>query len=282
MKKVSVVVPCYNQEPFIRETLESVLKQTYRYWECIVVDDGSTDSSAKIILDFCRRDHRFKYIYKQNTGVVDSRNLGIRQASGFFILPLDGDDLIGEEYLSKAVDVFEKEDNVTLVYCRAQFIGERQGEWYLERYSYKRMLYCNLIFNAAMYRKTDFLQTIGYNSNMVHGLEDWDFWLTLLNEESRVFCIDQILFYYRIRSGSRNWEVDSTHFEELGRQLYLNHKEAYNKYINPALDYRQLELMERRFLIQKQKTKKYRQLFFLLLIFSLISLLLAFLFCLKL
>lgn len=262
-KKVSVIVPCYNMEKYLSETLDSVLKQTYENWECIIVDDGSVDNTAEIAFRYCQKDYRFKYMSKTNSGVVDARNAGIRNTSGYYILPLDGDDLISEEYIAKCVAVFEEEPNTVLVYCRAQFIGEESGEWKLEDYSYEKLLYCNIIFCSAMYKRTDFDKSGGYNQNMVLGLEDWDFWLTLLDKDSLVVRINEILFSYRIRNRSRNWIVNNSHFEKLGRQLYLNHKKIYDEFLNPARDFRNLELMEMKFISQKKKTKKYKKLFLL-------------------
>ncbi|MFV8358067.1 glycosyltransferase family 2 protein, partial [Flavobacterium sp. XS1P32] len=75
---VSVIIPCYNQDQFLAETLQSVFDQTYSNWECIIVNDGSTDNSESIILDWVQRDKRFQYCKTKNSGVSAARNYGLR------------------------------------------------------------------------------------------------------------------------------------------------------------------------------------------------------------
>ena len=91
---VSIIIPCYNQAKYLNETLESVCKQTHTNWECIIVDDGSSDDSATIISGFTKKDPRFIYIYKDNGGVSSARNLGIENAKGNYLQFLDADDLL--------------------------------------------------------------------------------------------------------------------------------------------------------------------------------------------
>lgn len=92
--KVSVIVPSYNYGRLISETLDSVLSQTYRDWECIIVDDGSTDNTRQVVERYVRRDDRFKYIHQENKGPAGAKNRGILNASGEYIQLLDADDLL--------------------------------------------------------------------------------------------------------------------------------------------------------------------------------------------
>jgi glycosyltransferase involved in cell wall biosynthesis len=96
---ITVIVPCYNQAAYLDEALQSVLNQTYLYWECIIVNDGSTDQSEVKAKEWTEKDHRFKYFYQKNSGLCSARNFGIKKAQGEFILPLDADDKLGENYL---------------------------------------------------------------------------------------------------------------------------------------------------------------------------------------
>ena len=75
---VSIIVPCYNQGLYLKECLESILQQTYSQWECIIVDDGSSDNSEQIANSFSEQDSRFRYIYQSNQGVCAARNNGIK------------------------------------------------------------------------------------------------------------------------------------------------------------------------------------------------------------
>lgn len=228
---VSVIVPCYNQALYLSETLDSILKQTFPDWECIIVNDGSTDKSEEIARGYCLKDQRFQYHYKNNGGIASSRNFGIKQSKGQFILPLDGDDLINPNYIELALEVFEKNPKVKLVYSKAQMFGIVNREWVLPEYSYSNLLYGNMIFCSAIYRRTDFDKTKGYNENMVKGLEDWDFWIGFLDDEDVVYKIPHICFYYRVKEASRTTAIDKTIAFELREQIYSNHKDKYERYI---------------------------------------------------
>src|SRR5665647_803926 len=92
--KVSVIIPCYNQGHFLNESVGSVLAQTYTNWECIIVNDGSTDNTESIALARSQKDSRIKYIKKENEGLSSARNRGLDEASGDFIQFLDADDMI--------------------------------------------------------------------------------------------------------------------------------------------------------------------------------------------
>ena len=83
--KVSVIVPCYNQAQFLAETLDSVLAQTHENWECIIVNDGSTDNTETVAMDYCDRDKRFVYLKKENGGLSSARNAGLDIAQGDYV-----------------------------------------------------------------------------------------------------------------------------------------------------------------------------------------------------
>jgi len=104
--KVSVIIPCYNDAAYVSETLESVKNQTYANWQCIIINDGSTDNTKDVVLSAIGSDERFVYIETANNGPAAARNIGIETASGFFILPLDADDIISEGYLNECTRVF--------------------------------------------------------------------------------------------------------------------------------------------------------------------------------
>lgn len=91
---ISIIVPCYNQARYLSEALESVLVQTYSCWECIIVNDGSTDNTEEVSRKWLSQDGRFKYIYKKNGGLSSARNAGLELAAGEYIQLLDADDLL--------------------------------------------------------------------------------------------------------------------------------------------------------------------------------------------
>ena len=122
MPKVSVVIPCYNQGHFILEAIDSVLTQTYEDYEIIVVNDGSTDSNTIRILNAINNP-KILVIHTKNEGLSSARNTGIKNSVGEYILPLDADDKIGDNYLEKAINIFNTVDNLKIVYCYASFFG---------------------------------------------------------------------------------------------------------------------------------------------------------------
>ena len=122
---VSVIVPSYNASRYIRETLESVLGQTYSSFEVIVVDDGSTDDTAAIVADYSRRDSRIRLVSQPNGGVGAARNRAIAEASGEFIAPLDADDVWYPEKLQKQVASLERHGTEWGVgYCWSKSIND--------------------------------------------------------------------------------------------------------------------------------------------------------------
>lgn len=114
MKKISVIVPVYNTEKYIKKCIRSIIEQTLKEIEIIIVNDGSKDKSLEIIKDLMKQDRRIKLINKENEGVSSARNSGIKMAKGKYIQFIDSDDWIEKEFLEKMYDFAEKE-NVDIV-----------------------------------------------------------------------------------------------------------------------------------------------------------------------
>lgn len=259
---VSVIVPAYNQELYIAETLNSIAKQTYSNWECIIVDDGSTDKTADVVKKIIQRDHRFKYIKQQNLGPSAARNAGILHSHGEYILPLDSDDIISPRYIQDALDVFTTNPMTKLVYCKAEYFGDKSGEWKLPNYSYKKLLFLNMIFCSAMYRRIDYDKTRGYNINMKEGLEDWDFWLSFLKKGDIVYRIPKVHFFYRIKEASRNMNAYCCNDikQRMYKQIFLNHEDKYRDVINPIYTESNInELQQRLNIKEKEKDTSVNQ-----------------------
>lgn len=259
-KIVSVIVPCFNQEDYIEECLASVQKQTYINFECIVVNDGSTDASADKIMPFLE-DKRFQLIDKDNEGVAIARNTGIAHSKGRYILPLDGDDVIGTSYVEQAVAVFENDESVSLVYCNARFFGDVDKTWELPDYSYESMLVANCIFCTAMYREEEFAHTEGYDPKLVYGYEDWEFWLQLLKKESKVYKLQDTLFFYRQKANARNsFTQDVSKYENTMNYIFAKHLNKYQWLANASgtnlLDSFRKAFKEKNVALQLKKVKK--------------------------
>lgn len=110
MEKVSVLMPIYNVEKYLRECIESVLRQTYPNFELILVDDGSPDNCGKIIDEYAKQDNRVIAIHQENAGVDAARNNAINHATGKYIAFIDSDDAYEENYLERLVEVIEQDD----------------------------------------------------------------------------------------------------------------------------------------------------------------------------
>ncbi|MBO5613044.1 MAG: glycosyltransferase family 2 protein [Prevotella sp.] len=246
--RISIIVPCYNGAEFLRETLDCLQKQTIEDWECVIVNDGSTDNSIEILREYEAKDSRYKVIDKENEGPSVARNVAIAASSGKYILPLDADDLIAPTYAEKAIEYLEQHPQTKLVYCKARFFGDKEGEWELPEYNYNEIIYGNSIFCSCVYRRKDFDKTEGYNPNMKHMLEDWDFLLTLLKPDDDVHCIPEVLFYYR-QHGITRTSKDSIKTDMYHLRMELNHPEIYSKdlersylFVNSMSRYYKVEL----------------------------------------
>jgi glycosyltransferase involved in cell wall biosynthesis len=226
---ISVVMPVYNNQKFIIPAIESVFKQTLGDFELILIDDGSTDKSQSIANFYCKRDPRIKYFYQQNCGVAAARNSGINRCNSTYILPLDSDDKLAPTYLEKTVSVAEENPSTKVIYSNYRYFGALDQEVILPDHSYRDLLTRNLITATALFRREDYNLTSGYDTNMRQGLEDWEFWLQLLDKDSTVFKIDEALFLYRQREKSRNNSLTHKQKTELSLYIFHKHIEKYRK-----------------------------------------------------
>lgn len=233
--KVSVVIPCYNHGEYIDEAVDSVLSQAFQNFEIIIVNDGSADEkTCRILQDYNRP--KTQVIHTENAGPSQARNSGIKLAKGEYILPLDADDKISHTYLEKAVNILENNENMGIVYCEAEYLGrERTDKWPLPEYSFPEILLRNMIFCSAFFRKSDWKKVGGYKINMEHGLEDYDFWLSLIEMGREVYRIPEILFSYRYNSeqirGRTASMINRNYMTKCYAQLYRNHTNLYSQNI---------------------------------------------------
>lgn len=231
MEKVSVIMPCYNDGKYIMEAIDSIVKQTYQNWELIIVDDGSDDEETKRIINEIQNP-KIKVFHTEHLRPAGARNYGIQKAEGTYILPVDSDDRIHEEYMEKAVKMIESNPRIGVVYCKAELFGEKNGSWNLPDYSFKHMLLDNIVFVTALFYKSDWEKVGGFNTSMAQGMEDYDFWLSILGLEREICQIPEVLFYYRIKPVSRttNFQDNCVQVQNTYQQIYYNHKEFYQKH----------------------------------------------------
>lgn len=199
---VSIIIPVYNMERFVAETLDSVLKTNYPNFEVVCVDDGSKDNSLKILREYEQKDSRVRVFSKENGGVCSARNMAIENARGEFVLPVDSDNLIEPTFVERAAQVLSDDSEVKLVVPRADLFGERSGEWITPDFDINLLARKNIIDNCAMYRRADWLKIGGYCREIMTR-EDWDFWISLLKDGGKVVRLNTIEFHYRFRSDSK-------------------------------------------------------------------------------
>jgi glycosyltransferase involved in cell wall biosynthesis len=225
---VSVIIPAYNAEKFIAETLKSVLSQTYKNIEVLVVDDGSQDRTCKIVESFAQKDHRIIFFQQANAGVAAARNLAIQKSSGEYIAPIDADDIWDTTKIEKQLKLMLKsQPSVGLVYARSVFIDEKGsmfGKYYnaddifetqlVEGDVYTALLYSNFMANASapLIRRACFEKVGYYNCKLreqnAQGAEDWDMHLRIA-ECYQFRVVPEFLIGYRqvITSMSANYKA---------------------------------------------------------------------------
>ena len=175
MPKVSVIIPCYNQEDYLEDALNSLIGD-FKDFEVIVINDGSTNFGAvekieSVIKKF--PEYQIKFINQENQGVCIARNNAIKEAIGEYIMPLDADDMITNSYIKEASEILDNNSKIGIVYCNAEFFGEKKGEFKLNKPTIFNMLSQNRIFNSSMYRKQNWEEIGGYKPIMKEGCEDW-------------------------------------------------------------------------------------------------------------
>lgn len=232
MVNVSIIMPCFNDGAYIEEAIQSVLNQTYKDIEIIVINDGSTDEFTNNLLKENMWGSKVKLIDTAGVGPAGARNIGISQARGKYILPVDSDDRIECTYVQKAIDIMKQNDKVGVVYCQAELFGEQSGRWDLPNYSLEKMLLDNIVFVTAMFYKEDWEKVNGFNEKMKNGMEDYDFWLSILETEKEIYQIPEVLFFYRIKPVSRTtrFQKSMEQVVDTYRQIYKNHPILYSRY----------------------------------------------------
>lgn len=236
---VTIVIACFDTDPDqLGAAVESARAQTYEPVEIIVVDDGSTAAATLARLSDLPQDVRV--ISQPNGGVAAARNHGMRQASGVFLLPLDGDDVLEPGYLAATVPVLRQDPGLAVVSTRATYFGARTGPVDLPDPSLPWMVAENSIHNTSLFRRADFDRLGGYDEGL-RGFEDHEWWLRLLLDGGQALVLDEELFRYRIRPSSRNASVSSSSdaLRELRQAIVRNnptHAAALTSMVFETLD----------------------------------------------
>lgn len=254
--ELSIIIPCYNSEKTLEETLFSIINQKFQNWEAIIINDGSVDNSEKIALKFVRKDSRFKYFKTENTGLGAARNLGLSKADGNFILPLDSDNKIGKYFAYKAINILNMNSEFGIVYGDAEYFDERKGLWKVGDFDKYRILQHNYIDACAVIRKSLFDELGGYDENLPHqGHEDWEFWLRVIGSTKKFYYLPEITFSYRVTSNSMINSFSNLMINENVNYIKDKHAPLYIKSFSDLyFDYRHLQKN-----INSNKTVKFQK-----------------------
>ncbi|MCO6501338.1 MAG: glycosyltransferase [Vicingus serpentipes] len=212
---VSVIIPVYNAEDFIEETVQSVLQQTYNKLELIIVNDGSTDSTPGILERLKKSDDRIKIISKYNSGVCDARNKGIEESKGWFLIFLDADDLWSDTFLQNCISLFNSDETIKAIYTKGQLINSKSER--LDSFIEANTI--NSVMDVLKWEK-GFVATPSctiFRLPAPENIEKWDVdfstgadqdYFMRIAAKHPIIAIDKVLFYYRVHDNNMHQNID--------------------------------------------------------------------------
>jgi len=203
---LSIIIPAYNEEQYIEQTLRSIMEQHFHNWECIVVDDGSTDNTVQIAKNLTYGYERFRICkLERNMGLPYARNYGMLKAKGKYLMFFDSDDILEPNYTKNAVNMMEDSPELTMYYGRViKFLPSRSWVEGAQKWiDYAHYLNNGTIYIPAIIRRNRAVEVGGFDESMRTGLEDREFFTRYLYHYDRIFESDNISFYYRQRNGMR-------------------------------------------------------------------------------
>eukprot|EP01029_Cantina_marsupialis_P022063 TRINITY_DN53735_c0_g3_i1.p1 TRINITY_DN53735_c0_g3~~TRINITY_DN53735_c0_g3_i1.p1 ORF type:complete len:992 (-),score=54.89 TRINITY_DN53735_c0_g3_i1:1792-4767(-) len=236
---ISVIIPVYNCEEFITHTLESLLQQDFDKFECILVDDCSSDNSIKVAKNYVGDDPRFLFLRHNANGQVGgpARNTGVRHASGRYLLFLDADDLLWRETLRRLAEFSKEYEYADYggVFCSNENISEDHKVLRSVRACKKQpdatflsgAGNCPFTIHAVLIKKEVFCKLGGFNENYVQA-EDWDLWLRMLRHGYSFAHAGFVGTAYRRRTGSQLLTSPMKHFK-FGKQVYNSAHEPLDR-----------------------------------------------------
>ena len=260
--KISVISACFNHGKYIKEMLESVFSQTFDDYEVIIVNDGSTDDTAEILNDISHE--KVTVIHTENHGPADARNRAITKARAPVIMNLDADDKIAPSLLEKAYKIFCSTPNIGIIHCDAECFGAKSGKFEIGEYTSESMLFDNRIISQSFFRRDDWLSVGGYSVEFIHWLEDWDFWLSIIELGGKVVKIQEKLVYYRTYkdladSRTGRGKTDRMKMTESLINVFHRHQKLYSAFPNAWDHFSELEkkFNEEDFLVRKWRNFYY-------------------------
>jgi len=225
--RVSVVMPCFNLGQYVDEAVGSVLAQTFQDFEILLIDDGSTDSETRRLIDSYSRP-RTRVIQLPHRGVVAARNAGIAEAVGEYLSFFDVDDRMEPQFLERTVEHLDAEPDAAFASCWIRLFGDEEWVWKPRRCDLVMLLHDCCVGTPTLVRRSAVLEVGGYDPAMELGHEDWDLWLSIAERGHRGLIIPEVLFCYRRRATSRSSIADALGlYLDLYRVRIAKHDRAY-------------------------------------------------------
>ncbi len=237
---VSIIMPAYNAEKYIREAICSVRAQTYANWELIVVDDGSTDRTPLFVKENCLDDERITYYFQNNKGLGAARNAGFKIASGQWITFLDADDFWMPEKLTIQIQA-AADTNADFIFCQGFYLDQNTQQQrpynsltgcFTSRQIFPLLLKHNHIPALSVCFKKNLMDDIGLQDTqpIIKGCEDWDYWLRISQSDGYFAGLADRLFNYRVHPES----MSSTHRGMAVGVVYVTAKNFKPALLTPA------------------------------------------------
>lgn len=262
---VSIIIPTYNRAHLIGETLDSVLAQTYPNWECIVVDDGSTDNTDALMADYMARDTRFRYYHRPKDrlpGGNAARNYGFEVSKGEFIQWFDSDDLMVPEKLKLKVEAM-LENNVDFVISKTKYFNKKNKNFKNYDFEPKDVTFDMFATGYVKWYTPDMIlmrniaEKVGFNENLTAGQEH-NFICQLLLETTNLYFLKKFLTLRRYSETSIQGKRDKNklhHFQIINDFHWLNYLQLFKKANSPKFNKFSLLQPASAFLASKNKIK---------------------------
>jgi glycosyltransferase involved in cell wall biosynthesis len=229
---ISIIIPTYNRANLIEETLNSIIAQTYKNWECIIVDDDSSDNTEEVVAVFVNKDSRFSFHKKPKRSLKGpgfSRNYGFSLSRGEFIYWFDSDDILLNDSLEKRMSRFQ--DNVDVVIGKSEFFDSISKEiLFRNTIVTNDLIYDYFIGKVTFYvsgplwRKTFLLKYQLFFDEKISYLDDWDFNLRAIYKKPNIVILDEVMFLYRSHAYSLSKQVNFFNIQELISECYARNK----------------------------------------------------------
>lgn len=246
---VSIIMPCYNSEKYIKAALRSVETQSYENWECIVIDDGSSDKSKEIVKGFETRDKRFRYYSQENKGSAWARNAGIEKAEGEFIQFLDADDVILRDKLRICMERLKEKPDADIVYSEYCFFSEGKNDGGKENggYFYQTLpvkipsedVVYSFIFDwnvsfiipihSYLFRRRVF-EEIRFDNRFKSFAEDLFCWIMIAEKGFKFEYISEVLAVYRHVETSSTTKETAVTGSKITMTEYLMEDKRFERY----------------------------------------------------